>query len=105
MEAIAKTSADAKWTVSVKGSDGRPIQYRHDRIHKISMDKFYELVFGDKTAFFKLCKALPDILDDVMSNESEVRLKNTVYDELKGNDFLRSLYLLAFETYEGFDKF
>lgn len=104
VEAIAKGSHDTKWTVSIK-TNGVPVQYKHERIHKISMDKFYAVVFGDKKAFFKLCKALPIIIDDVMENEKEVRLKNTVYKELKGTDLLKSLYLLAFKTYEGFENF
>lgn len=69
------------------------------------MDKFYEIVFGDNTAFSRLCKALPDILDDVMRQEPSIKLKNTVYEELNGDDFFRNLYLLAFKTYDGFDKF
>jgi hypothetical protein len=69
------------------------------------MDRFYEIVFGDSDAFFKLCKALPNILDDVIAEDESAKLQNTVYDELDKTDFYKSLYLLAFHTYEGFDKF
>ena len=69
------------------------------------MDKFYEIVFGDKDAFFKLCKVLPSILDDVIADDQSAMLNNTVYDELDKTDFYKSLYLLAFKTYEGFDNF
>ena len=75
------------------------------QIRRVSIDKFYEIVFNDKNAFFKLCKALPDILDDVISADESSKLKNTVYDELDKTDFYKSLYLLAFKTYEGFDNF
>ena len=69
------------------------------------MDKFYEIVFNDKNAFFKLCKALPEILDDVITDDESIKLHNSVYDELDKKDFYKSLYLLAFRTYEGFENF
>lgn len=62
-------------------------------------------MFGKKDAFFRLCKALPDILDDVIEEDASAKLKNTVYDELNKTDFYKSLYLLAFKTYEGFENF
>lgn len=70
----------------------------------MSIDKFYELVFGDSTAFFKLCMALPDIIEDVINEDKTLLLKNTVYEELskKNTDLLKAIYLLAFSTYEGF---
>lgn len=71
----------------------------------MSMDKFYELVFGDAHAFFKLCKALPDIIEDVVKENKELHLKNSVYKELTKEhaDLLTALYMLAFSTYEGFN--
>ena len=69
------------------------------------MDIFYDIVFGDKHAFYKLCKTLPNILDDVIADDKSTMLKNTVYDELDKTDFYKSIYLLAFKTYEGFDHF
>ena len=69
------------------------------------MDKFYNIVFDDNEAFFKLCKALPTILDDVIAEDDSIRLHNTVYEELDTRDFYKSLYLLAFSTYEGFENF
>ena len=50
-------------------------------------------------------KVLPTILDDVIAEDETAKLKNTVYDELGKTDFYKSLYLLAFKTYEGFDNF
>lgn len=100
VEVIAKHSQKKNWNVTV---DGR--YFSHDRIQRVSLDKFYEIVFGDKNAFFKLCKSLPDILDDVISEDESVMLHNTVYDELDKTDFYKSLYMLAFKTYEGFENF
>lgn len=100
VEVIAKRSQKRKWNVTVNNR-----RFSHDRILRVSQDKFYEIVFGDKDAFFKLCKVLPDILDDVIAENESARLQNSVYDELDKTDFYKSLYLLAFHTYEGFDKF
>jgi len=109
VETIAKHSQNIVWNVSID-QNGRKQKYSHQRIRRVSMDKFYEIVFGDKDAFFKLCKALPQILDDVIADDESTKLQNTVYEELdkKGQDktdFYRSLYLLAFRTYEGFENF
>ena len=71
----------------------------------MSLDKFYEKVFNDPLAFFKLCKALPSILADVISDDSSIKLENTVYEELDKTNFNKSLFLLAFKTYEGFENF
>ena len=72
----------------------------------MSMDKFYELVFGDAKAFYKLCMALPQIIEDVVSENEALALNNSVYEELTKEhaDLLTALYLLAFSTYEGFDQ-
>lgn len=100
VEVIAKRSQKRKWNVTV---DGR--HFSHDRILRVSLDKFYEIVFGKKDAFFKLCKALPKILEDVIAEDASTKLRNTVYDELDKTNFYKSLFLLAFKTYEGFDNF
>ena len=104
VETIAKRSQDKVWVVTIN-KNGIRQQYSHNRIRRVSMDKFYEIVFGEKDAFFKICKVLPVVLDDVIASDESIKLQNTVYDKLDKNDFYRSLYLLAFKTYEGFDKF
>lgn len=99
VEAISKRSKDEIWTVTIDKK-----QYSHKCIRRMSMDKFYELVFHDKDAFFRLCMALPAIVEDVVRDDGALSLKNTVYEELKAGheDMLTALYLLAFSTYEGF---
>lgn len=102
VEVIAKKSQDVKWATTVDGKS-----FSHERIRRVSMDKFYGTVFGDALAFAKLCKALPDILDDVVAELQCGKIQNNVYAELKSlspNAF-KSLYLLAFRTYDGFQNF
>lgn len=95
VEVITPHSKDEKWN---KGG------LSHAKIRRMSIDKFYGLVFGDNEAFFKLCKTLPYILDDVMAELQEGHIENSVYGELAqlSPDMFKSLYLLAFNTYDGF---
>ncbi len=101
VETISKKSQDDTWKITL---DKR--SRSHKRIRRMSMDKFYELVFDDSMAFYKLCRALPRIIEDVINDNEELTLKNTVYEELTKDhaDMLTSLYLLAFSTYEGFKE-
>ena len=102
VEVIAKQSQDRPWKITLDNQ-----QYEHDNIRRVSIDKFYDIVFGDPNAFMKLCKALPRILDDVISDTHENLIENRVYSELQevSADTFKSLYLLAFENYEGFNRF
>ena len=52
---------------------------------------------------FTLCMALPKILDDILEAEPTIVTTYEVYNELDKKDFLKSLYKLAFSTYEGFE--
>lgn len=101
VEVISSKSKDDTWRITL---DKKPRAHNH--IRRMSMDKFYELVFHDPQAFFKLCIALPDIIEDVISENKTLALKNSVYNELTKEhaDLLTALYLLAFSTYEGFDQ-
>lgn len=102
VEAISKRSRNDPWKISLD-----KYQRCHNKIRRMSMDKFYELVFGDSKAFYKLCIALPTIIEDVVAENAELALKNTVYEELthEHSDLLTALYMLAFSTYEGFEDF
>lgn len=102
VETIATKSQNKTWVVTVDKE-----QFNNDHIRRVSIDKFYEIVFDDKFAFAKLCKALPIILDDVIKKLGSSTNQNTVFAELAAisPDIMKSLYLLAFKTYEGFDNF
>ena len=101
VEAISSKSKDETWRISLDKKTRS-----HSRIRRMSIDKFYELVFGDAQAFYKLCIALPQIIEDVVAENETLSFKNTVYSELsvKHADLLKALYLLAFSTYEGFGQ-
>lgn len=102
VEVIAKKSQNIPWITTLNGT-----QYNNNNIRRVSIDKFYEIVFGDKDAFMKLCRALPLILDDVISEVHKGVVDNKVIRELNqiSSNTFKSLYLLAFRTYEGFSKF
>jgi hypothetical protein len=99
VEVIAKDSQNIKWAVSLKGN---PMS--NDRIRRVSIDKFYEIVTGEKEAFKQLVEALPKVMDDVLEEIQQNGIENTVFEELEGIDenILKSLYLLSFQKYEGF---
>lgn len=101
VETISTRSKDEPWKISLDKK-----KYSHKNIRRMSMDKFYHLVFNDEYAFYKLCMALPDILKDVISENQQLVLRNTVYEELikRHSDLLYSIYMLAFSSYQGFDK-
>lgn len=101
VETISTKSKDETWRITLDKKSRS-----HNRIRRMSMDKFYELVFGDPKAFYKLCMALPQIIEDVVSENETLAMKNTVYKELKKEhaDLLTALYILAFSTYEGFGQ-
>ncbi len=102
VEAIATRSQNRTWIVTVDGE-----QFNNDHIRRVSMDKFYEIVFGDSQAFVKMCRTLPVILDDVIEGIDHEHNRNTVFTELSAisPDIMKSLYMLAFRTYDGFDNF
>ncbi len=100
IEVISKQSQNVPWKISINGE-----QYVHENIRRVSMDKFYEIVTGHKVAFGKLCEVLPRVLDDVIKTLEKETIENTVFEELSAisPNLLKSLYLLSFSKYEGFD--
>ena len=100
VEVIAKNSQNIVWKVSLDGE-----RMENQRIRRVSMDKFYEIVTGDKEAFYKICMELPALIDEIIEENKELQVgSDTVVDELreKNPDLLKALYLLAFKEYEGF---
>lgn len=104
VETIAKQSQNIPWKCSI---DGKSVH--HNRIRRVSIDKFYEIVTGDSNAFFKICKVLPGLIESIMLDKSSLPIpKDTAYQNIcdiqncKNISFVMALYLLAFKDYNGF---
>lgn len=110
VEAIARRSQNIIWKTTV---DKQKVS--HKRIRRVSIDKFYEIVTGQADAFYKVCMALPRVVDEVLQeNDNEVKTPHdTVYLQIleKAREFngmskdmamILSMYMLGFSTYNGF---
>ncbi len=102
VEIIAPKSQNQPWQISL---DGQAVV--NDKIRRVSVDKFYQLVTGEKDAFKQLCQTLPRVISDVVEDIPSNLATNTVFEELQqlSPNILQSLYLLSFQHYEGFDNF
>ncbi len=101
VETIAKHSQNIVWRCSI---NNRPVM--HDKIRRVSIDKFYEIVTGIPDAFYQICKQLPITIEKLIKTDVvDTVEKDTVIDELKEKNpnLLKAIYLLAFETYNGFN--
>lgn len=102
VETIAPVSRNIAWGCSVNKK-----HCSNEHIRRVSMDKFYAIVTGIQDAFFQMCLQLPETIDELIAEGKVGTLQeDTVLTELhrKNPDTLKAMYLLAFETYEGFDK-
>lgn len=80
VQILAKSSFNELWFGEINGKE-----YSHSRVFKISGDQFYELLTGEKDAFFKLYKILPLVIKDYLNSlEKKKFIKpNSVIEELK----------------------
>ncbi|MBR1591430.1 MAG: Eco47II family restriction endonuclease [Ruminococcus sp.] len=102
VEAIAPVSRNIPWSCSVNKQ-----HCSNEHIRRVSMDKFYALVTGIKDAFFQMCLQLPETIDELIEDNMVGQIQeDTVLAELhqKNPDTLKAMYLLAFESYEGFNQ-
>ncbi|HEF1031760.1 TPA: Eco47II family restriction endonuclease [Campylobacter coli] len=103
VEIIAKKSDNKPWIVTI---DKRR-QAECERLRRISIDKFYELITEDKFAFQKLCLQIPITIAKVLNEHPNCKVeKDSAFEELKelDSDIQLALYKLAFKTYDGFDQ-
>lgn len=112
VEVIAKRSQNIVWKTTV---DRRRVS--HNRIRRVSIDQFYEIVTGDPNAFLSICLALPEMVQQVLA-EGNVELSvphDTVYEEITAAArrfrnvspdlaMIMSMYMLGFGSYNGFGK-
>lgn len=101
VEIISKRSQNEVWNISL---DKQSVS--HPNIRRVSIDKFYEMVTGDKVAFKKLCEVLPIVMNDVLLDIKDDIIQESVFADLSslGDNIIKTIYLLAFETYEGFSE-
>ena len=99
---MAKKSQDIPWAMSLDGDS-----ISNNQIRRVSIDKFYEIVTGTKHSFKDLCQILPTVIGDVVENVTHRNGVNTVLIELEklSPNLLKSLYLMAFKKYQGFEEF
>jgi hypothetical protein len=102
VEVIASKSQNTEWVISLDGKNTK-----HKNIRRVSIDQFYALVTGERMAFKQLCEKLPTVIEDVVLEMTKKTNVNTVFSELGeiSPNLLKSLYLLAFKKYQGFEKF
>ena len=93
VEVIARNSQNIKWIVFLDSE-----QISNERIRRVSIDKFYEIVTGEREAFKNLCEKLPLVIDDVIDSIEDEIMQNSVFEELQAisPNILKSLYLLSF---------
>ena len=102
VEVIAKNSQNIPWQISLNSQ-----AFEHENIRRVSIDKFYEIVTGERDAFKRLCQVLPKVLEDVVASVEIETIENSVFEELSAisPNLLKSLYMLSFNKYEGFEDF
>ncbi|UXR83178.1 Eco47II family restriction endonuclease [Staphylococcus sp. IVB6214] len=101
IEIIAKQSQDTNWKCKVDGTN-----YSHDKIRRISIDKFYALATGDDLAFKKICEWLPIVIHSLNSEKNVESTTMNIIKELEIIDksFIEAIYKLSYPTYEGFSN-
>lgn len=104
VEVIAKKSQNIPWVVSVDGQSKK-----HRRIRRVSIDKFYEMITGEKDAFYQVCMILPKVIEKIMAlRKTDIISNDSVISELENIaqsqniSFALALYMLSFGNYEGF---
>ena len=107
VEAIAQKSQNIKWETTVDQN-----KVSHKRIRRVSIDNFYALVTGEDDAFYQICIVLPETIENVVNNNSNIGIPNdTVLTELKNislkltgriDTLAIAIYMLGFNTYNGF---
>ncbi|MFA5586153.1 MAG: Eco47II family restriction endonuclease [Saccharofermentanales bacterium] len=101
VEVIASRSQDIPWAIST----GRE-RFCHERIRRISIDNFYEIVTGDPFAFKKIIEWLPITIRQMDIVQDSGAAENNIVKGLEADGpFFRELYKLAFSDYRGFDEF
>lgn len=102
----ATQSYDELWSGTINKK-----YYKHERVRRISGDRFYELLTGKQNALIELYEALPLAIDDFLSNTTEHKISAssalkelTDKTEISENTILDQMTLDNFKYYLGFDR-
>lgn len=108
VEAIAQRSQNIKWETTVDKN-----KVSHRRIRRVSLDRFYALVTGEKDAFYQMCMVLPEVIEKVVNGGEGISVpEDTVLKGLRemadatGEErgaMAMAVYMLGFSTYLGFE--
>lgn len=98
VQILSKHSFIKNWESIINGKE-----YSHSRVFMISGDKFYELLTGDKQAFFKLHKILPVAVNDFLQTIDVASLdKNTILSDISDSAKKSNRSILDEITFENF---
>ncbi|MDE6673087.1 MAG: Eco47II family restriction endonuclease [Ruminococcus sp.] len=109
VEAIAQKSQNIQWSTTVDKQ-----KVGNNLIRRVSMDKFYELVTGQRDAFYQMCMILPAVIEEIVREMDDSIVPNdTVIEELKAHSetsaikkkelaMTMAVYMLGFADYNGF---
>ncbi|MDE7014548.1 MAG: Eco47II family restriction endonuclease [Kineothrix sp.] len=111
VEAIAQKSQNITWKTTV---DGKRVS--HKRIRRVSLDQFYAITTGEENAFYNMCMALPNVIENVVKHDGTVQIPHdVVLQELKNIALISgketedmamaiAVYMLGFSSYLGFSS-
>ena len=107
VQILATDSFNEKWTGIINGKE-----YSHSRVHKISGDRFYQLLTGQDDALSQLLQALPKATADYLKSAktSDALAKNSALAEIKegmsksGRTMIDQINFENYSYYLGFDK-
>ncbi|HEY5593254.1 MAG TPA: Eco47II family restriction endonuclease [Paludibacter sp.] len=79
VQILAKKSFEEQWVSDINGKE-----YSHSRVFKISGDRFYALLSGEKHALLQLYKALPLAIDDYLklTEQNKAVSQNSAINEI-----------------------
>ncbi|WP_411897251.1 Eco47II family restriction endonuclease [Elizabethkingia occulta] len=107
VQILAKGSFNEHWKGDINGKE-----YSHSRVFKISGDRFYALLSGEKDALLQLYKALPIAIDDYMKSlkleqggkENSALEEITSETEKSKRSILNQITFENYSYYLGFDE-
>lgn len=98
VEKMSLSPLNEEWAIFIENT-----RVSDKNIRRVSIDQFYELVFEDPKAFYKLCMALPKVIEDVVKDNEVLKIKGNDSNFLMDTSRLSTdLYLLVFSQYEIF---